>query len=117
MRTGRRRVVRTRVSFYSPLLFSSSSLRSSLLLLLFTVSISLEGPYGQCNFVSSLFSSVLVVAGGSGVSFALSVAESVVRDVQSGRGNTKELVVVWSVREPGEEVFQRVSSFSFRRVL
>ena len=71
-----------------------------------TVSMSLEGSYGQCNFVSSLFSSVLVVAGGSGVSFALSVAESVVRDVQSGRGNTKELVVVWSVREPGEEILR-----------
>ncbi|KAL7410639.1 hypothetical protein BDY24DRAFT_443810 [Mrakia frigida] len=66
------------------------------------IPISLEGSYGQCNFVSSLFSSVLVVAGGSGVSFALSVAESVVRDVQSGKGRTKELVVVWSVREPGD---------------
>lgn len=78
--------------------------------LLYTVPISLEGSYGQCNFVSSLFSSVLVVAGGSGVSFALSVAESVVRDVQSGKGRTKELVVVWSVREPGASSTRLVAS-------
>ena len=73
---------------------------------------SLEGPYGQAAFVSSLFSSVLVVAGGSGVSFALSIAESVIRDVQSGKGRTRELVVVWTVREPGESL----NPFAFTHV-
>lgn len=65
---------------------------------------SLEGPYGQSNHVLSLFASVLVVAGGSGVSYALSIAESVVRDVQSGKGSIQELVVSWSVQEPVQPV-------------
>lgn len=59
------------------------------------------GPYGQVNFIPSTFQSVLIVVGGSGVSYALSVLEGIVQDCLKGDGRSADVELVWTVRESG----------------
>ena len=61
---------------------------------------SVEGPYGgPINFIFPAFESVLLVAGGSGISFALGVARGLLHDVRHGRAACKHIALVWVVRE------------------
>ncbi|KDQ20918.1 hypothetical protein BOTBODRAFT_26929 [Botryobasidium botryosum FD-172 SS1] len=62
------------------------------------VSVAIEGPYGCANFLYAAYPSVLLVAGGSGVSYILGVAEGIAQDSARGRARTRELTLVWSVR-------------------
>lgn len=67
-----------------------------------TLRLAVEGPYGQMSFSISVFSSAVVFAGGSGVSFALSVVQSAMDDLQAGTSRIRDLTLVWTVREAGE---------------
>ena len=42
---------------------------------------------------------MLLVAGGSGVSYVLSVAEGMIIDVKEGKSGTRYLNIIWSVRD------------------
>jgi ferric-chelate reductase len=63
------------------------------------VVVEVTGPYGQANFIPATYSSVLLVVGGSGVSFALGVIEGLLRDCTAGDGRTTSVELVWTVRE------------------
>ncbi|CAD6590389.1 MAG: hypothetical protein TREMPRED_005719 [Tremellales sp. Tagirdzhanova-0007] len=64
-----------------------------------TIRCSVEGPYGgPINFIFPAFSSVLVVVGGSGVSFGLGVIRGLISDMYHGRALCKHLTLVWTVR-------------------
>ncbi|KAF8340632.1 uncharacterized protein EI90DRAFT_3117135 [Cantharellus anzutake] len=65
----------------------------------YPVAVLIEGPYGGCNLVYSAYSSVLLVAGGSGVSYVLGVAQGMVADARLGKSRTRELNIIWSVRD------------------
>lgn len=66
------------------------------------VVVSISGPYGPASFIPSTFSSVMIVVGGSGISFALAQLEGIVSDCLSGSGRTREVEMVWIVREAGK---------------
>lgn len=51
--------------------------------------------------VYSAYGSVLLAAGGSGVSYVLGVANGVVADCRAGKAATKNLSIVWTVRDRG----------------
>ncbi len=63
------------------------------------IAVLVEGPYGGCNLVYSAYSSVLLVAGGSGISYVLSVAQGMIVDAKLGKSRTRELNIIWSVRD------------------
>ncbi len=58
-------------------------------------------PGGPLKTIFPAFSSVLIAAGGSGISFALAVSEGIIRDLKSGRAATRKLILMWTVRELG----------------
>ncbi|KAK4686481.1 isovaleryl-CoA dehydrogenase, partial [Tremellales sp. Uapishka_1] len=77
---------------------------------------SVEGPYGAfgrwrggfhidtvlggpINFIYGAFESVLIVVGGSGVSFGLGVVRGILSDTKKGKTACKNLTLVWTVRE------------------
>ncbi|KAG8994820.1 hypothetical protein FRB93_001410 [Tulasnella sp. JGI-2019a] len=60
-----------------------------------------EGPYGGSSHdVMSTFSSAFIVAGGSGITWALSTLEEVIRDAELERANTRMIHLVWVVQDP-----------------
>ncbi|KAI5121034.1 hypothetical protein M0805_008610 [Coniferiporia weirii] len=60
----------------------------------------IEGPYGGTgNMVMSSYSSVLLVTGGSGVTFALSQAEELVQGIRNGTSALKFLEIVWVTQD------------------
>ncbi|THH07211.1 hypothetical protein EW145_g3533, partial [Phellinidium pouzarii] len=72
----------------------------------------IEGPYGgPGNMVMSSYSSVLLVTGGSGVSFALSQAEEIVQDICNGKSAVRFLEVVW-VTQTTDSVHPLVPAFA-----
>lgn len=66
-----------------------------------------DGPYGNPPNLSDYDTSVLV-AGGSGVSFALPLLLEGIRNVAAGKSNTKRITFIWSVRDPNHVL--RISS-------
>ncbi len=61
----------------------------------------LDGPYGQPS--SLLFhETVVLVAGGSGITYALSALLEIVRSAREGKAKTKKVVLVWMVKQQGE---------------
>ena len=52
--------------------------------------------------VYSAYGSVLLAAGGSGVSFVLGVASGIIASSRAGRSCTRNLYIVWTVRDRGE---------------
>ena len=67
----------------------------------YPIAVLVEGPYGGCNFAYSAYSTVLLAAGGSGVSYVLGVAQGIISDFKQGKCCTRELNIVWSVRDRG----------------
>ncbi|KAG8993156.1 hypothetical protein FRB94_010976 [Tulasnella sp. JGI-2019a] len=60
-----------------------------------------EGPYGGSGHdVMSTFSSAFIVAGGSGITWALSTLEEIIRDAELKRANTRLIHLVWVVQDP-----------------
>ena len=56
---------------------------------------------GLGNMVLSSYSGVLLVAGGSGVTLALSAAEEIVQMLHQGRSNTRFIEVIWITQDMG----------------
>ncbi|KAG8908964.1 hypothetical protein FRB99_000067 [Tulasnella sp. 403] len=67
-----------------------------------TMKMIVEGPYGgPGHLIASSFTSAFVVAGGSGVTFALSAVDELVRDIGNAQARTRLLHLVWIVQDPG----------------
>jgi len=65
------------------------------------VTIMIEGPYGgpgHAMFAS--FSGVVIVVGGSGITFALSVVQDLIQKDLKGKSRVKVIEVIWSVQDP-----------------
>ncbi|KAI0644002.1 iron reductase [Trametes meyenii] len=62
------------------------------------VKVLVDGPYGFSPNLDN-DDAVVLIAGGSGVSFTLSTFLGVLSHVQSGRSKCKKLVFIWSIRE------------------
>jgi hypothetical protein len=73
------------------------------------VLISFEGGPGYTLYTA--YSGVLLVAGGSGISYATSVLDDILQKHASGKSNVRVIEVVWSVTDPGKQK-QAVSSAS-----
>ena len=58
----------------------------------------IDGPYGGLKMDLGEYGSVLIIAGGSGVTFALGAIEEVLRVKQRGCGPSK-VDVVWAVKD------------------
>lgn len=58
------------------------------------------GP-GHCVFAS--FTSVLLVIGGSGISFALATIQELMQQDEQGKSRVSHIELVWSVRDPGKQ--------------
>ena len=56
---------------------------------------------GLGNMVLSSYSGVLLVAGGSGVTLALSAAEEIIQMLHQGRSNTRFIEVIWITQDMG----------------
>ncbi|KAF9506869.1 hypothetical protein BS47DRAFT_1489162 [Hydnum rufescens UP504] len=65
----------------------------------YPVAVIVEGPYGGCKLLYSAYSTVLLAGGGSGVSYILAVAQGIISDSKLGKSRTRELNIVWSVRD------------------
>ncbi|KAI1792303.1 ferric reductase NAD binding domain-containing protein [Ganoderma leucocontextum] len=63
------------------------------------VKVLVDGPYGFSPNLDN-DDTVVLVAGGSGVTFTLSTFLGVLSHVQSGRSKCRRLVWIWSIREP-----------------
>ena len=65
--------------------------------------------------VLSSYSGVLLVAGGSGVTLALSAAEEIVQMLDQGRSNTRFIEVIWITQDMGTwfAILSKISISSF----
>jgi hypothetical protein len=71
------------------------------------VPISLDGPYGGLPRSVRPYDSVVLLAGGSGGTFILSVLDDLVRGFEDGEGDgnatrATEILVVWATRHAGQ---------------
>ena len=65
------------------------------------VRVLVEGPYGgPGHTVYSSFSGALVVAGGSGITFALGMVQDLLQRDREGKSRLKCIELVWSVQDP-----------------
>lgn len=61
----------------------------------------LEGPYGGPGHdVFSSFSSALIIAGGSGITFGLSSVDEIIREAEAGLAKTRLVKFVWIIQDP-----------------
>jgi ferric-chelate reductase len=66
------------------------------------VQVMFDGPYGGCELDLSTYERVLLVAGGSGATFALGVLDELIaRSCLSGEGVTRRVEFVWCIRSFG----------------
>ncbi|KIO19016.1 hypothetical protein M407DRAFT_153146 [Tulasnella calospora MUT 4182] len=67
-----------------------------------TMKMVVEGPYGgPCgHMMRSSFTSSFVVAGGSGITYGLSVVEELIRDVEKLQSRTRLIGLYWIVTDP-----------------
>lgn len=64
------------------------------------VKVVIEGPYGgPGSAIPTSFSSALVVAGGSGITFGTSTTEELIVAAETGSVRTKYVELVWVVQE------------------
>jgi ferric-chelate reductase len=72
------------------------------------VYVMIDGPYGGCGLDLGEYETVLLVAGGAGVTFTLGLLDDLVGRVvrhQRGRGErTRRVEFVWAIRSLGEQV-------------
>jgi ferric-chelate reductase len=72
------------------------------------VHVMIDGPYGGCGLDLGEYETVLLVAGGAGVTFTLGLLDDLVGRVvrhQRGRGErTRRVEFVWAIRSLGEQV-------------
>ena len=64
------------------------------------VKVMVEGPYGgPGHMVFDSFTSLLLVGGGSGITFPLATAEEVIQAIKAGNSSVRFIELVWAVRE------------------
>ncbi|KZW04467.1 hypothetical protein EXIGLDRAFT_828333 [Exidia glandulosa HHB12029] len=63
-----------------------------------TVTAYVDGPYGAPPDLSS-FSTAILIAGGSGVSYTISMFENLIQQACNGTSTVQRLVFVWSIRD------------------
>jgi len=65
------------------------------------VSIMIEGPYGgPGHAIFASFSGVVIIVGGSGITFALSVVQDLIQKDLAGKSKVKVIDVIWTVQDP-----------------
>ncbi|KAH9918084.1 uncharacterized protein B0H18DRAFT_1032521 [Fomitopsis serialis] len=70
-----------------------------------SVTVLIDGPYGgPGNTVITSFSGVMLVAGGSGITYALSTVEELLQMRAVGSSRARMVELVWSVRNPSSLV-------------
>ncbi|PCH39470.1 hypothetical protein WOLCODRAFT_141288 [Wolfiporia cocos MD-104 SS10] len=61
----------------------------------------IDGPYGgHGHTIVSSFSGALLVSGGSGITYALSTVQELLRDAMMGSSRVRNVKLVWSVPDP-----------------
>mgnify|MGYP001201193653 CR=1 FL=1 len=71
-----------------------------------TVKVCVDGPYGgPSRMVFSSFSGAVIVVGGSGITFGLSVVEELLMKDLRGESRIKYLELIWVVPDPGTSSF------------
>ncbi|KAF5392171.1 hypothetical protein D9757_001604 [Collybiopsis confluens] len=69
------------------------------------VKVIVDGPYGgPGNRMFASFSAAVFVAGGSGISFALSAIQELIQKDREGQSRVKVIQLVWSVQDPASLV-------------
>lgn len=65
------------------------------------VSIMIEGPYGGSGHaIFASFSGVVIVVGGSGITFALSLVQDLIQKDLQGKSKVKVIDILWTVQDP-----------------
>lgn len=79
------------------------------------VEVVVEGPYGGLTHIEAAdFSTCLLLAGGSGATFILAMAEHILQRIAEGNSNVRVLKIVWSARS--QETFLAFKEH-FERIL
>jgi len=70
-----------------------------------TVRVVIEGPYGgPGNIMFASYSAAVLVCGGSGISYGLSVLKDLLNKDQTGKSRVKVIELVWIVQDPASLV-------------
>ncbi|KAG6888257.1 hypothetical protein C0992_009146, partial [Termitomyces sp. T32_za158] len=65
------------------------------------VKVLVEGPYGgPCHAIFASYSAAVFIVGGSGITFALSAMQGLIRDDLAGRSRVKSITLIWSIQDP-----------------
>ena len=65
------------------------------------IKVVVEGPYGGPGFtIYSSFSAAVLIAGGSGITYALSVVQDLIHKDLNGKSRVRSIDLVWSVPDP-----------------
>ncbi|KAG6837411.1 hypothetical protein H0H93_010029 [Arthromyces matolae] len=65
-----------------------------------SVKVMVEGPYGgPCHAIFSSYSAAVFIVGGSGISFALSSIQDLIREDLAGRSRVKTITLIWSIQD------------------
>ncbi|KAG5636484.1 hypothetical protein H0H81_007849 [Sphagnurus paluster] len=65
------------------------------------VKVAVEGPYGgPCHAIFASYSAAIFVVGGSGITFALSSIQDLIREDLAGRSRVKTITLIWAVQDP-----------------
>lgn len=67
-----------------------------------TIGVLLDGPYGGLEGNLALYEHVVLVAGGTGITFVRPVLEHLIEQLQYNTTKTKTVQVIWSVKTAGE---------------
>ncbi|KAF5389874.1 hypothetical protein D9757_003573 [Collybiopsis confluens] len=69
-----------------------------------TVKAYLDGPYGQSHDLSSP-DTIVLIAGGTGVSHTLPLLSDTIRRIQEGKSVCQRVTFIWCIRDSGKENF------------
>lgn len=65
------------------------------------VRVAVEGPYGGSGHtIYSSFSAAVMIAGGSGITYALPIVQDLIQKDLIGESRTKSIDLIWSIPEP-----------------
>ncbi|KAG5734705.1 Ferric reductase transmembrane component 5 [Termitomyces sp. T112] len=65
------------------------------------VKVMVEGPYGgPCHSIFASYSAAVFIVGGSGITFALSAIQDLIREDLGGRSRVKSITLIWSIQDP-----------------
>ena len=67
-----------------------------------TIPVLIDGPYGGLEGDLTIYEHVILVAGGTGITFAKPVLEDLLQRMQYSRTKTTTIELIWCVRTAGE---------------